>query len=149
MRAVIQRVSAGQVAIAGEVVGTIGRGYVVLLGIAPTDTARDAEWLAEKLLALRLFPDEAGKMNLSLVDIRGELLVVSQFTLYGECQKGRRPSFTKAAPPQIAEPLYQDFLTACRMLGIKTEAGRFAADMQVTLTTDGPVTLILDPPGTA
>ncbi|MFO0813953.1 MAG: D-aminoacyl-tRNA deacylase [Gemmatales bacterium] len=147
MRAVIQRVSAGQVAIAGEVVGTIGRGYVVLLGIAPTDTARDAEWLAEKLLALRLFPDEAGKMNLSLVDIRGELLVVSQFTLYGECQKGRRPSFTKAAPPQIAEPLYQDFLTACRMLGIKTEAGRFAADMQVTLTNDGPVTLILDTPG--
>jgi D-tyrosyl-tRNA(Tyr) deacylase len=147
MRAVIQRVSAGQVTIAGEVVGAIGRGYVVLLGIAPTDTAKDVEWLAEKILALRLFPDEAGKMNLSLIDILGELLVVSQFTLYGECQKGRRPSFTKAAPPQVAEPLYQDFLTACRMLGIKTEAGRFAADMQVTLTNDGPVTIILDTPG--
>jgi D-tyrosyl-tRNA(Tyr) deacylase len=144
MRAVVQRVSRAEVSIGGETVGQIGRGVVVLLAIAPNDTPKQAEWLAEKIATLRIFPDESGKMNSSLVDFWGELLVISQFTLYGDCLKGRRPSFTGAAPPQVAEPLYQHFLNACRLLGLKTEAGRFAADMQVSLTNDGPVTLILD-----
>jgi D-aminoacyl-tRNA deacylase len=144
MRAVLQRVSRAEVSIGGEVVGRIARGLVVLLAIAPDDTPQKADWLAEKLVTLRIFPDDTGKMNLGLADVGGELLVVSQFTLYGDCQKGRRPSFIGAAPPAVAEPLYQHFLNACRLLGIKTEAGRFAADMHVTLTNDGPVTLILD-----
>lgn len=146
MRAVLQRVSQAHVRVNGEVVGSIDRGLLVLLGIAPNDTDKQADWLAEKIVSLRIFADDTGKMNTSLVDFEGQLLVVSQFTLYGDCQKGRRPSFTAAATPDIAEPLYQRFLTACRMLGIKTEAGIFGASMQVSLTNDGPVTLILDTP---
>lgn len=146
MRVVLQRVTQAQVVVADAIVGQIKQGLVVLLGIAPGDTAKDAEWLAEKILTLRLFADDAGKMNLSLIDIQGELLVVSQFTLYGDCKKGRRPSFTGAAVPAVAEPLYENFLEACRMLGIKTEAGIFGASMAVTLTNDGPVTLMLESP---
>jgi len=146
MRVVLQRVTQAQVEVAGEVVGKIGPGLVVLLGIAHTDTTKQADWLAEKIVTLRLFADSAGKMNLNLIDTQGALLVISQFTLYGDCQKGRRPSFTDAAPPAIAEPLYDHFLDACRMLGIKTEAGIFGASMQVSLTNDGPVTLILESP---
>jgi D-aminoacyl-tRNA deacylase len=144
MRAVVQRVSQAEVTIGGEVAGRIGRGLVVLLAIAPQDTPKQADWLAEKIATLRIFADEAGKMNFGLAEIRGEVLVLSQFTLYGDCQKGRRPSFLAVAPPAVAEPLYRHFLDACRLLGIKTESGRFAADMQVSLTNDGPVTLILD-----
>lgn len=144
MRAVLQRVSQASVTVEGDVVGSIGRGIVVLLGIGPNDTEKQADWLAEKIATLRIFPDEAGKMNLSLGDIAGELLVISQFTLYGDCQKGRRPSFIGAAPPAVAEPLYEAMLRSCRLLGIKTEAGRFGADMQVSLTNDGPVTLLLE-----
>jgi len=146
MRAVLQRVSQAHVSVDGNIVGQIQKGMVVLLGIAPDDTPKQADWLAEKIVGLRLFPDQEGKMNTSLVDIQGQLLVISQFTLYGDCQKGRRPSFTKAAGPEIAEPLYQYFLDACRMLGIPTEAGIFGASMQVSLVNDGPVTLILDTP---
>lgn len=146
MRAVLQRVTQAHVDVEGKTVGQIRAGIVILLGIGPTDTPRQADWLAEKIATLRLFADEAGKMNLSLIDTQGELLVISQFTLYGECQKGRRPSFTGAAPPAVAEPLYEHFLHACRMLGIKTEAGIFGASMAVTLTNDGPVTLILETP---
>lgn len=146
MRVVLQRVTQAQVVVADAIVGQIKQGLVVLLGIAPGDTANDADWLADKILTLRLFADDAGKMNLSLIDIQGELLVVSQFTLYGDCKKGRRPSFTGAAVPAVAEPLYENFLEACRMLGIKTEAGIFGASMAVTLTNDGPVTLMLESP---
>ena len=146
MRAVLQRVTQAQVDVEGKTVGKIGSGLLVLLGIAPNDTGKQADWLAEKILSLRLFSDADGKMNLSLIDTQRELLVVSQFTLYGDCQKGRRPSFTGAAPPAVAEPLYEHFLTACRMLGIKTEAGIFGASMQVSITNDGPVTLLLETP---
>lgn len=146
MRAILQRVSQAHVSVDGKIVGKIQRGLVVLLGIAPEDTPRQADWLAEKIVSLRLFPDQEGKMNTSLIDIQGQVLVISQFTVYGECQKGRRPSFTKAAAPEMAEPLYQYFLDACQMLGIPTEAGIFGASMQVSLVNDGPVTLILDTP---
>lgn len=146
MRVVLQRVSEASVKVDGEVTGSIGRGIVVLLGIGPKDTEKQVDWLAEKIVTLRIFPDDAGKMNLSLIDIAGELLIISQFTLYGDCQKGRRPSFIGAAPPAIAEPLYEAVLRSCRLLGIKTEAGRFGADMKVSLTNDGPVTLILETP---
>lgn len=146
MRVVLQRVSEASVKVDGEVIGSIGRGIVVLLGIGPKDTEKQVDWLAEKIATLRIFPDDAGKMNLSLIDIAGELLIISQFTLYGDCQKGRRPSFIGAAPPSVAEPLYEAVLRSCRLLGIKTEAGRFGADMKVSLTNDGPVTLILETP---
>lgn len=146
MRAILQRVSQAHVSVDGKIVGKIQRGLVVLLGIAPDDTSKQADWLAEKIVSLRLFPDQESKMNTNLIDIQGQVLVISQFTVYGECQKGRRPSFTKAAAPEIAEPLYQYFLDACRMLGIPTEAGIFGASMQVSLVNEGPVTLILDSP---
>ena len=146
MRVVLQRVSEASVKGDGEVMGSIGRGIVVLLGIGPKDTEKQVDWLAEKIATLRIFPDDAGKMNLSLIDIAGELLIISQFTLYGDCQKGRRPSFIGAAPPAMAETLYEAVLRSCRLLGIKTEAGRFGADMKVSLTNDGPVTLILETP---
>lgn len=144
MRAVVQRVSRAEVAVNGEIVGRIGRGLLVLLAVAPQDTPERADWLAEKLVTLRIFPDDAGKMNHGLLEVGGEVLVVSQFTLYGECQKGRRPSFVRAAPPAVAEPLYRHFIDACRLLGVKAESGRFAEDMQVSLTNDGPVTLIVE-----
>jgi D-tyrosyl-tRNA(Tyr) deacylase len=144
MRAVIQRVTEARVTVNQAVVGQIQHGLVVLLGISRDDTLAKAEWLAEKLATLRIFSDETGKMNLSLLDVRGALLVISQFTLFGDCQKGRRPSFTAAAPAEIAEPLYRYLLKACRALGVPTEAGTFAAQMQVSLVNDGPVTLILE-----
>jgi D-aminoacyl-tRNA deacylase len=146
MRAVLQRVSEANVKVDGEVIGTIGKGIVALVGIGPKDTEKQADWLAEKIATLRIFPDDAGKMNLSLMDVGGELLMISQFTLYGDCQKGRRPSFIGAAPPAHAEPLYEVLLRSCRLLGIKTEAGRFGADMKVSLINDGPVTLQLETP---
>jgi D-tyrosyl-tRNA(Tyr) deacylase len=144
MRAVLQRVSRAAVVIDGDSVGAIERGLLVLLGIAPADTPAEVQKLAEKTAGLRIFNDEAGKMNLSVVDVGGAVLVVSQFTLYGDCRKGRRPSFIDAAPPEIAVPLYETFVNALRALGLPVATGRFGAMMQVELINDGPVTLILD-----
>src|SRR5438309_3238014 len=144
MRAVVQRVSRAQVAIGDEVVGQIGHGLLVLLGVARGDTIAQARWLADKIVGLRIFADAEGKMNRGLAEVGGEALVVSQFTLYGDCQKGRRPSFVEAAPPEIAIPLYENFVLAVRALGIPTATGRFGAMMQVELVNDGPVTLILE-----
>jgi D-tyrosyl-tRNA(Tyr) deacylase len=144
MRAVLQRVSRAAVVIEGETVGAIERGLLVLLGVAPTDTPTDAQWLADKTAGLRIFNDEAGKMNLSVADVGGAVLVVSQFTLYGDSRKGRRPSFIGAAPPEVAVPLYEAFVHALRALGLPTATGQFGAMMQVELINDGPVTLILD-----
>ena len=144
MRAVLQRVSRASVVIDGETVGSLGRGLLVLLGVAPADTAAEAQWLAEKVAGLRIFNDEAGKMNRDVAEVGGALLVVSQFTLHGDCRKGRRPSFIGAAPPEIAIPLYEAFINALRGLGLPVQTGRFGAMMQVELVNDGPVTLILD-----
>jgi len=144
MRAVLQRVSRAAVVIDGETVGAIERGLLVLLGVAPTDTPAEVQWLAEKTAGLRIFSDEAGKMNRSVADIGGSVLVVSQFTLYGDCRKGRRPSFLDAAPPEIAVPLYEAFVNGLRALGLPVATGRFGAMMQVELMNEGPVTLILD-----
>jgi D-aminoacyl-tRNA deacylase len=144
MRAVVQRVSRARVTVDQELVGEIGRGLVVLLGVAHADTAQQARWLAEKIVSLRIFADDEGKMNRGLADVDGEALVVSQFTLYGDCQKGRRPSFIDAAPPEIAIPLYEEFVVAVRALGVRTATGRFGAMMDVELVNEGPVTLILE-----
>jgi len=144
MRAVVQRVRRAAVVIDGETVAAIERGLLVLLGVATTDTAADVQWLAEKTAHLRIFNDAAGKMNLSVADVGGALLVVSQFTLYGDCRKGRRPSFLAAAPPDLAVPLYEAFIKELRSLGLPVQTGRFGAMMQVELINDGPVTLILD-----
>ncbi|MDO4589447.1 MAG: D-aminoacyl-tRNA deacylase [Fusobacterium sp.] len=144
MRAVVQRVKNSSVSVDGKKIGEIGNGLLVLLGVTHTDTEKDVNWLANKIKDLRIFEDESGKMNLSLEDIKGELLVISQFTLYGNCIKGRRPSFTEAGRPEIAEPLYEKFLEKCRSFNIKTECGEFGADMKVELLNDGPVTLIID-----
>jgi D-aminoacyl-tRNA deacylase len=144
MRAVVQRVQSARVLAAGEVVGAIGQGLLVLLGVAPTDTPAQVQWLADKVVGLRIFADADGKMNRAIADIGGGVLVVSQFTLYGDCRKGRRPSFVGAAAPEIAEPLYEAFLNGVRALGIPVAAGRFGAMMQVELVNDGPVTLIID-----
>jgi D-tyrosyl-tRNA(Tyr) deacylase len=144
MRAVLQRVSRARVVVGDEVVGQIGRGLLVLLGVAHADSADDARWLADKVVGMRVFEDAAGKMNLSLPDVGGAVLVVSQFTLYGDCRKGRRPSFVDAAPPEIAVPLYEAFVNGIRAQGIATATGRFGAMMQVELVNDGPVTLIVD-----
>ena len=146
MRAVVQRVTQASVEIDGEVVGAIGPGFLVLLGVKPGDDQRAIDFLAEKIANLRIFPDDDGKMNRSLLEVGGAVLVVSQFTLYGDCRKGRRPSFIDAAPPDVAEPLYERFVARMRELGLKVETGRFAADMNVSLTNDGPVTLIVDSP---
>lgn len=144
MRAVIQRVSRAQVSVAGETVGTIERGFVVLLGVATGDTREDALLLAQKIVGLRVFEDDAGKMNLSVVQVAGKILVVSQFTLLGDCRKGRRPSFDLAARPEAARELYECFVTAVGELGIETQTGRFQEHMLVELANDGPVTLMLD-----
>jgi D-tyrosyl-tRNA(Tyr) deacylase len=144
MRAVLQRVTRARVLIEQEVVGEIGAGLLVLLGVAPADTMEQARWLADKVVGMRIFNDADGKMNRSAADVVGGVLVVSQFTLYGDCRKGRRPSFIEAAPPEIAIPLYEGFVEAVRALGIPTATGRFGAMMQVELINDGPVTLILD-----
>jgi D-tyrosyl-tRNA(Tyr) deacylase len=144
MRVVLQRVSRARVVVDGEVVGAIDRGLLVLLGVAAGDTADDAHRLADKVVGLRIFQDAEGKMNLAVADVGGAVLVVSQFTLYGDCRKGRRPSFIEAAAPDLAVPLYEAFLDAVRAHGIPTQAGRFGAMMQVELVNDGPVTLIVD-----
>ena len=150
MRAVIQRAVRASVTLKemGERRET-GPGLVTLLGVAPGDTMADAEWLAEKLVGLRVFEDEGGKMNLSLRETGGAMLVVSQFTLLGDARKGRRPSFTGAASPDVAEPLYRAFLGAVRALGVEVKTGEFGADMLVEIANDGPVTLLVDTPGQA
>ena len=144
MRAILTRVASASVAIGDETVGKIGRGFLILLGIGPGDTERECRYLAEKALGLRIFEDENGKMNLGLEAVGGQVLVVSQFTLYGNCRKGRRPSFTEAADPGLGERLYEMFLSDCADLGYPPQHGRFGADMQVESVNDGPVTLILD-----
>lgn len=144
MRAVLTRVQSASVTIDGQVVGKIGRGFLILLGVGPEDGEAQCRALAEKALGLRVFEDENGKMNLGLEDIAGEVLVVSQFTLYGNCRKGRRPSFTGAANPELGNAMYERFLAICEELGYPPQHGRFGADMQVASVNDGPVTLILD-----
>ena len=144
MRACIQRVSQARVVVDGEVTGEIGRGLLVLLGVAATDTETEMKWLADKIVGLRIFDDEAGKMNLSLADVRGGMLVVSQFTLYGDCKKGRRPSFIDAAPPEMAEAMYERFVAYVAQGGTPTATGRFRTTMAVELVNDGPVTIWID-----
>lgn len=144
MRAVIQRVLQSRVTVDGGVVGEIGRGLLVLLGVARSDTSADGELLAEKIVHLRIFEDAQGRMNRSLLDTGGQMLVVSQFTLLGDCRKGRRPSFIDAAEPAQATGLYEHFVRQTRALGVSVQTGRFQALMAVTLVNDGPVTLILD-----
>ncbi len=144
MRAVIQRVSRAKVSVENKIVGEIGQGILILLGVAVEDLETDARYLLEKTLNLRIFEDAAGKMNLSLLDIKGELLVVSQFTLYGDVRKGRRPSFIKAAAPEKAKRLYEFFVSEARKQIERVETGRFQAMMKVELVNDGPVTILLD-----
>ena len=144
MRAVLTRVKSASVTIDGEVVGKIGQGFLILLGVGPNDTEKESRYLAEKALGLRVFTDENDKMNLGLDAVQGEVLVVSQFTLFGNCRKGRRPSFAEAAGPELGERLYEQFLKDCEALGYPPQHGRFGADMQVESINDGPVTLILD-----
>ena len=144
MRAVLTRVRSASVEIGGEIVGSIGKGFLILLGVGPEDTQETCRFLAEKALGLRVFEDENGKMNLGLGDVGGQVLVVSQFTLYGNCRKGRRPSFTEAAPPEQGNRLYEQFLAECARLGFEPQHGQFGADMQVSSVNDGPVTILLD-----
>lgn len=144
MKAVLTRVSSASVVIDGKVNGSIGRGFLILLGVGPEDSKADATKLAEKLLSLRIFTDENDKMNLGLEAVGGEVLVVSQFTLYGSVRKGRRPSFTGAADPSLAIPLYEFFLAECARLGYPPRHGEFGADMQVESVNDGPVTIVVD-----
>ena len=144
MRAVLTRVKSASVTIDGQVVGKIGQGFLILLGIGPEDDEKHCRYLAEKALGLRIFEDENGKMNRGLEDVGGQVLVVSQFTLYGNCRKGRRPSFTDAAGPELGNRLYEQFLADCAELGYPPQHGSFGADMQVESVNDGPVTLILD-----
>lgn len=143
MRVVLQRVTRAAVTIDGREAAAIGRGFLLLVGFTQTDTTDAVMWMAEKIAGLRLFPDAAGKMNLPLADVGGAILVVSQFTLYGDARKGRRPSFVDAAGPDLAVPLYEAFLTALRAQGLTVEAGVFGAMMAVELVNDGPVTLLL------
>ena len=148
MRAVVQRVTEAQVSVGDRVPGSIGPGLCVLLGISTEDGPGEVGWTADKIANLRIFSDEEGKMNLSLLDVGGEALVVSQFTLYGDARKGRRPSFVKAASGAEAEALYTDVVVALAGLGVRVATGEFGAMMQVSLTNDGPVTIILDSSGT-
>ncbi|MEW5865228.1 MAG: D-aminoacyl-tRNA deacylase [Bacillota bacterium] len=144
MRAVVQRAKSARVSVDGETVGSIGPGLVVFLGVGQDDSRDDASYLAEKVGNLRIFEDQAGKMNLSCIDVSLPVLVVSQFTLYGDCRKGRRPSFTEAAPPERANELYNEFVEEVRRLGIEVETGRFQTVMTVSVDNDGPVTILLD-----
>jgi len=148
MRAVVQRVSRASVAVEGKITGQIGRGFLVLLGVAKSDTAADADHLAEKISGLRIFEDSGGKMNLALADVNGAVLAVSQFTLHGDVRRGKRPSFDSAAPPDQARKLYEYFVERVRALGLRCETGVFQAMMQVELVNDGPVTILLDSEGT-
>ena len=144
MRAVIQRVQRASVTIDDRTHGAISQGMVVLLGIGASDTQKDLHWLVEKVINLRIFDDQQGKMNRSLADIAGEMLIISQFTLYGDCRKGRRPGFSAAAPPEVAEPLYRQFIEEVQSRQIKIATGIFQAAMQVELVNDGPVTILVD-----
>ena len=144
MRAVLTRVNSASVTIDGQVVGKIGKGFLILLGVGPNDTEKECRYLAEKALGLRIFTDDQDKMNLGLADVGGEVLVVSQFTLYGNCRKGRRPSFVEAAGPELGNRLYEQFLADCADLGFPPQHGQFGASMQVESVNNGPVTLILD-----
>jgi D-tyrosyl-tRNA(Tyr) deacylase len=144
MKVVLQRVSEARVTVEGEVVGTIGNGLLLLVGVGQEDGESDLIWMADKLAGLRIFEDEAGKMNLSVEDVQGAILSVSQFTLYGDCRKGKRPNFMAAAKPELAESLYNQFNERLRTRGLTVETGRFGAMMDVSLVNDGPVTLILD-----
>ncbi|MBP2018264.1 D-tyrosyl-tRNA(Tyr) deacylase [Symbiobacterium terraclitae] len=144
MRAVVQRVSRASVTVDGDVVGRIGRGYVVLLGVSREDDDEAADYMAEKIAGLRVFEDEAGKMNRSIQEVGGAILAVSQFTLYGDVRRGRRPGFDRAGRPEQAEPLYQRFVEKLRSLGLHVETGRFQTHMEVELVNDGPVTILVD-----
>lgn len=144
MRAVIQRVTHARVTIDGKVHGEIGRGFLILLGVCEGDTEAEAVYLADKCTGLRVFTDENDKMNLAPADIGGGLLVISQFTLYGDCKKGKRPNFMRAAKPELAIPLYEKFVARCRESGLPVETGEFGADMKVELLNDGPVTILMD-----
>lgn len=144
MRALVQRAAAGSVDVAGEQIGEIGKGLVILLGVTHSDTEKDAAFLAEKCMNLRIFEDDAGKMNRSLLDVGGEALIISQFTLYGDASHGRRPSFTEAARPEVAIPLYEKFVELCRGYGVRVATGRFGAEMLVSIRNDGPVTILAE-----
>ncbi len=144
MRAVVQRVSSSKVTVDEEVVGNINNGLLVLLGVTHDDTSKDVDYMVDKVTNLRIFEDENDKMNLSLKDINGEVLAVSQFTLYGDCRRGRRPSFSDAARPEVANPLYEEFVKKIRDLGINVSTGKFGAHMMVDLINDGPVTILLE-----
>jgi D-tyrosyl-tRNA(Tyr) deacylase len=144
MRAVVQRVTESSVTVENKVVGKIGSGLTVLLGVEDSDTEEDARWMTQKIPELRIFNDEEGKFNLSLNDVNGSILLVSQFTLHGDCRKGRRPSFIKAARPEVAIPLYEKTISLFKEMNIPTESGEFGAHMDVKIQNDGPVTLLLD-----
>lgn len=144
MRALVQRAAAGSVDVAGERIGEIGKGLVILLGVTHSDTEKDAAFLAEKCMNLRIFEDDAGKMNRSLLDVGGEALIISQFTLYGDASHGRRPSFTEAARPEVAIPLYEKFVELCRGYGVRVATGRFGAEMLVSIRNDDPVTILAE-----
>lgn len=144
MRAVVQRVTEARVKVAGKIVGEIGRGLMVLIGVSTNDTEVDAAWLADKLAGLRIFEDEDGKMNLACAEIGGSVLAVSQFTLLGDARQGRRPSFTMAARPELAEPLYEQVVSILRDRGLNVQTGQFRTEMKVELINDGPVTMLLD-----
>ncbi|GMG97827.1 D-aminoacyl-tRNA deacylase [Tepidimicrobium xylanilyticum] len=144
MRAVVQRVAKANVKVKGNVVGEISKGLLVFLGVGEDDSEKDLEYMVDKVLGLRIFEDENNKMNLSVMDIGGELLVVSQFTLYGDVRKGKRPSFTSSAYPELAEEIYEQFIEKCREKGIRTEKGVFGAHMEVSILNDGPVTILID-----
>ncbi len=146
MRALVQRVSQASVTVAGEVSGQIDRGLLVLLGVGHNDTSQQVVWMADKIVGLRIFDDAEGKMNLSLVDVGGAMLVVSQFTLFGDCKKGKRPSFINAGPPELAIELYEALVAAVRERGIEVATGRFREHMEVALVNDGPVTLWIESP---
>lgn len=144
MRAVVQKVKYSSVTVDNEIIGKIDNGFMILLGVTHEDTLKEVEWLSKKIKDLRIFEDQDGKMNLSLEDVKGEVLIISQFTLYGNCIKGRRPSFTDAAKLDHAENLYNKFIEKFQSFGIKTQTGKFGADMKVELLNDGPVTMIID-----
>lgn len=144
MRCVVQRVSQATVRVEEKVIGDIRSGLLALIGIGTEDTRQDVDWMAEKIIGLRIFEDKEEKMNLALPDVKGELLLVSQFTLFGDCRKGRRPSFSEAAPPQIARALFDELVSTLRQKGLRVETGQFQANMEVQLINQGPVTILLD-----